>query len=144
MPLQQRAVPRGQLLAQRRGVARHPHAVPAEQAAHLRQHAGASAPSLSVLFRNMSVGIFRARSMRKSVTVWLCTPSAQETTSSAASSTDSARSISPEKSTWPGVSISVTQSGEPSASRSSSDACSQNIVMPRARSSGSPSMNASP
>ena len=103
-----------------------------------------SAPSLSVLFRKIIVGIFRFCSSLKSVTVWLCTPSAQETTSSAASSTDSARSISPEKSTCPGVSISVTKSGSPPETGHESVACSVKIVMPRARSIGSSSMKASP
>lgn len=103
-----------------------------------------SAPSLSVLFRKIIVGICRFCSSLKSVTVWLCTPSAQETTSSAASSTDSARSISPEKSTCPGVSISVTKSGSPPETGHESVACSVKIVMPRARSIGSSSMKASP
>jgi len=61
--------------------------------------------------------------------VWACTPSAPLTTSTAQSSTGSTRSVSAEKSTWPGVSSSVN-----SASPHGKTAPAAKIVMPRRRS----------
>ncbi len=98
-----------------------------------------STPGRSVLFTKRNTGTPYRSSSRQSVRVWLCTPSAPLTTSTAQSSTCMVRSASVEKSTWPGVSSSVT-----SVSGSGRIACFEKIVMPRSRSIASESRNASP
>ena len=64
-----------------------------------------SAPMRSSLLMNSSVGILSARSAFHSNSVWFCMPSAAEITSTAPSSTLSARSTSAAKSICPGVSM---------------------------------------
>ena len=72
------------------------------------------------------------------VRVCPCTPSVPLMTRMAQSSTWRVRSISLEKSTWPGVSSRVT-----STPGSGSTACLEKMVMPRSRSSASVSRKAS-
>ncbi len=69
------------------------------------------------------------RRSRHRVSVWAWTPSVAEITSTAQSSTARVRSISAEKSTWPGVSRRVTEK-RPVSNR----ACLEKMVMPRSRS----------
>ncbi len=68
--------------------------------------------------------------MRMSTRVCACTPSTAETTSTAPSSTASARSTSAMKSGWPGVSIRLTVT-----SSIANETTAALIVMPRRRSS---------
>ena len=69
--------------------------------------------------------------------VWAWTPSAPLTTKTAQSITCKARSISLEKSTWPGVSSNVI-----SSSFKGKIACLEKIVIPRSRSWASVSKKA--
>ena len=97
-----------------------------------------SAPARSILLTNRKVGMWYRSSSRHSVRVWPWTPSVPLMTSTAQSSTWRVRSISAEKSTWPGVSSSVTWwSGR------SKTACLEKMVMPRSRSMASVSRKAS-
>ena len=84
------------------------------------------APTRSIFVTNRKVGILCRFSSRQSVSVWACTPSLPEITSTAQSSTGRVRSISAEKSTCPGVSSRVT-----AVSVQSSMACLEKMVMPR-------------
>ena len=97
-----------------------------------------SAPARSILLTNSNTGTPYRSSSRHSVRVWAWTPSVPLTTSTAQSSTRSVRSVSAEKSTWPGVSSSVT-----SVSSRGSTACLEKMVMPRSRSMASVSRKAS-
>ena len=100
--------------------------------------AALSAPARSILLTNKNVGIWYRSNSLHSVRVWPWTPSVPLMTKIAQSSTCSVRSISAEKSTWPGVSSSVT-----AAWGSVSSACLEKIVMPRSRSIASVSRKAS-
>ena len=94
-----------------------------------------SAPPRSILFTNSSVGTPSRCSARIRIRVCGCTPSTAETTSTAPSSTLSARSTSAMKSGWPGVSIRLTVT-----SSSANDTTADLIVMPRCCSSASESV----
>ena len=87
------------------------------------------APTRSILFTNRQVGMRSRVSVRISRRVCTWTPSTAEITSTAPSSTDSARSTSAMKSECPGVSIRLTV-----RSPSSNDTTAERIVMPRLRS----------
>ena len=90
------------------------------------------------MLTNRNTGTPYRSSNRHSVRVWPWTPSVPLITRMAQSSTRSVRSVSAEKSTWPGVSSSVT-----SKSPSGSTACLEKMVMPRSRSMASVSRKAS-
>ena len=93
----------------------------------------------SVLFRKRITGIFRCSSRRQRVRVCGWTPSVALITSTAASSTPRARSISPEKSVCPGVSRNVR-----SVWFQVRRASFEKMVIPRSFSMGSVSRKASP
>ena len=97
-----------------------------------------SAPAWSILLTKRKTGTPYRSSSRHRVSVWLCTPSAPLMTSTAQSSTRSTRSVSAEKSAWPGVSTRVS-----SAFSRGRMACLAKMVMPRSRSMGSVSRKAS-
>ena len=92
----------------------------------------------SILFTKTKVGTPCRASSRHSVSVWPCTPSAPLTSSTAQSSTCTARSVSAEKSTCPGVSSRVIPQ-----SFQVSRASLEKMVMPRSRSCQSVSRKAS-
>ncbi len=88
------------------------------------------APARSILLTKRRVGSRRFRSERISTRVCAWTPSTADSTSTAPSSTASARSTSAMKSGWPGVSTRLTwRSPTPNA------ATAERMVMPRSRSS---------
>ena len=94
-----------------------------------------SAPNRSILLMNSSVGTPPRCSARIRIRVWGCTPWTAETTSTAPSSTPSARSTSAMKSGCPGVSIRLTPT-----SPMANEATAERMVIPRRRSSSSESV----
>ena len=93
------------------------------------------APRRSILFTNSRAGTRSRCSARIRMRVCGWTPSTAEITSTAPSSTLSARSTSAMKSGWPGVSIRLTVT-----SPTVNDTTADLIVMPRCRSSASESV----
>ncbi len=83
----------------------------------------------SILLRNRNTGTLWRSKSRQRVRVWPWGPSGPETTRRAQSRTWRVRSASAAKSTWPGVSSSVS-----STSGRGRTACFKKMVMPRSRS----------
>jgi hypothetical protein len=98
------------------------------------------APPRSILFTKMSAGMRSRRSARISTRVCGCTPSTAEMTSTAPSSTPSARSTSAMKSGWPGVSIRLTVTSSAVPPPIVKETTAALMVMPRRRSSSSVSV----
>src|SRR6266545_4629877 len=96
----------------------------------LRSTRTGCAPTRSILFTKIRVGIRSRRSVRIRTWVCACTPSTADTTSTAPSSTLNTRSTSAMKSGWPGVSIRLTVT-----SSTTKDTTADLIVIPRCRSS---------
>src|SRR6056297_426863 len=97
----------------------------------------------SILLTTISTGRPDSSALRSTKRVYGSGPSLASTRSSAASTMASARSTSPPKSAWPGVSTTLTTTSAPSGCGRTTAVFFARIVMPRSRSRSPESMTRS-